>query len=1100
MNESDEIIKKIAETYNKNPEGFISIFEKIIEEAPSNEKGSFYLETGLKLYNLSYFILALASWNKALEYFIKNSNRSGESSCYTNLGAAYYSLGDSSKAIEYHEKALEIDREIGDRQGESKCYTNLGAAYHSLGDSSKAIEYYEKALKIAREIGDLSGESKCYGNLGASYNSLGDFSKAIEYHEKALEIAKEIGDVSGESSCYTNLGIAYDSLGDFSKAIEYHEKALEIDREIGDRQGESKCYTNLGNVYHSLGDSSKAIEYYEKALEIAREIGNVSGESKCYANLGNAYHSLGDFSKAIEYYEKALEIAREIGNRQVESSCYANLGVSYNSLGDFSKAIEYHEKALEIAREIGNRQVESSCYANLGIAYDSLGDFSKAVEYHEKALEIDREIGDRQGESKCYTNLGAAYHSLGDFSKAVEYHEKALEIAREIGDRQVESKCYTNLGNVYYSLGDFSKAVEYHEKALEIDREIGNVSGESKCYANLGIAYHSLEDFSKAVEYHEKALEIAREIGDRQVESSCYTNLGAAYHRLGDFSKAIEYHEKALEIAREIGDLSGESKCYANLGIPYDSLGDFSKAIEYYEKALEIAREIGDLDSERISALNLAKVHLNHLNKPEIAYDYCRDSIELSEKITGRLIEEEHKIGFFSRISDAYQYMVPLCLELKKENESFEFVERGKSRAFLTSLAATKIKPSVKITPELKSLIDEEETYLVKLREIQTRHLRQKKVTVELGEIDRIIEKLNYVYNKIQIVDPEYVFTRRGKPLSLIEIQDMLSLQRRNLVLIEYFLTDNKIFIFVVSSRSKKLHIEAVPISQERLSLYIENYRRVVTEYPDYKDIRDSWLGLSSCLIDPISKFLTEGDLIYFIPYNLLHYLPLHALELNGEPLIKHHPVAYSPSASLISFCKNKGSGKLESCASFGVDPYEKVKDIVEKGAKDVANLFNTDAYIDEDATKDNVMKCMNRDIIHFLCHGELDILDPLSSGVVLNNKKVLTAREILDMKLNTELVTLAACQTGINERNPGDELVGLTRAFLYAGAPSVIVSLWSVDAYSTQELMLEFYKLIKNGIDKATALQKAQIKIMEKKEYAHPYYWAPFVLVGDWE
>jgi CHAT domain-containing protein len=123
-----------------------------------------------------------------------------------------------------------------------------------------------------------------------------------------------------------------------------------------------------------------------------------------------------------------------------------------------------------------------------------------------------------------------------------------------------------------------------------------------------------------------------------------------------------------------------------------------------------------------------------------------------------------------------------------------------------------------------------------------------------------------------------------------------------------------------------------------------------------------------------------------------------------------------------------------------------------------------------------------------------------LSSGVELYDDEVLTARKIFVLKLNTELVTLSACETGINEGNPGDELIGLTRAFLYAGTPSVIVSLWSVNAISTQELMIEFYKNLKNGEDKATALQQAQIKIMEKEGYSNPYYWAPFVLVGDWE
>jgi len=471
--------------------------------------------------------------------------------------------------------------------------------------------------------------------------------------------------------------------------------------------------------------------------------------------------------------------------------------------------------------------------------------------------------------------------------------------------------------------------------------------------------------------------------------------------------------------------------------------------------------------------------------------------------INRNLVEEEHKIRFSALASNAYQYMVPLCLDLEREKEAFEYTERSKSRAFLDVLTATRISPSCALTSELESLLRDEETYLAKLREIQTRHLRSAKISVEPGEVEKIFENLTQIYDKIEEFDPEYVFTRRGKPLSLNKIQNMLSLQKRNVVLIEYFITKNETYIFTLSSINKKLQVKAIPLSEKRLFQYIENYRREVANYPDFKDIGQTWIQLSNYLIDPVSEYVTEDALIYFVPYGVIHYLPLHALEFNGEPLIETHPVAYVPSASLLKFCQNKGSNNLQSCASFGVDPYGEVTDIVEEGARDVANLFETVAYTGGKVTKAKVRTCLNNDIIHFLCHGKFDASDPISSGVILHDG-VLTAKEIFSMRLNTELVTLAACETGISERSRGDELIGLTRAFIYAGAPSVIVSLWPVDACSTQELMLEFYTQLKSGeennnTDKATALQQAQIKVMEKEEYSHPYYWAPFILVGDW-
>jgi CHAT domain-containing protein len=206
---------------------------------------------------------------------------------------------------------------------------------------------------------------------------------------------------------------------------------------------------------------------------------------------------------------------------------------------------------------------------------------------------------------------------------------------------------------------------------------------------------------------------------------------------------------------------------------------------------------------------------------------------------------------------------------------------------------------------------------------------------------------------------------------------------------------------------------------------------------------------------------------------------------------VKSHPVAYAPSASLIRFCQKKGSGSINTCASFGLG--------FEWEAQKVAELFNVKVYDYWLATKENLFKNLGKDVIHLSCHGMFDENDPLSSGVEFADGR-LTAREIFGMKLDTELVTLSACQTGLSRRSAGDDLIGLTRAFIYAGAPTVIVSLWSVHAGSTMELMLEFYKLLKAGKDKATALQEAQVKIMEKDEYSLPHYWAPFMLVGDWK
>jgi CHAT domain-containing protein/tetratricopeptide (TPR) repeat protein len=841
-----------------------------------------------------------------------------------------------------------------------------------------------------------------------------------------------------------------------------------------------------------------------------------------FVYIGLTLFNSSYFDLALQSWKYALKYFIQYHNKTSESACYTNIGVAYEILGDYAKAIEYQEKALVIKKDIGDKAGESKCYGNIGIAYSTLGDYAKAIEYQEKALVIINDIGDKvdeteldETESNCYVGLGVVYYRIGDYAKAIEYQEKALVIKKDIGDKAGESSCYGNIGNIYERLGDYAKAIEYQEKALVIKKDIGDKAGELNCYGNIGIAYYILEDYAKAIEYHEKSFNLAKKIGDKVGESSYYVNIGNICYRLGDYAKAIDHYEKALNIAKKIEDKALEPISYKNLGGAYYRLGDYAKAIDHCEKALNIAKESGDIYNEATVSSNLGIIC--NEQKPEISYNYFKRSIELIEIIGGRIIEEEYKMGFYANLgseSDAYQYMVPICLRLKNEKEAFEYAERSKSKAFLYLLAASNIRPSVPIvTSELKSLLDDEENYLIKLRQIQTRHSRSmtsSTVKVDTNgvavntyadsggkEVDFILSELDKIYDKIERIDSEYVFLRRGRHLPLDKVQNILLEKGNNhddTTLIEYFTTKDKVFIFVVSPR--EFHIETVQLSEEKLANYIWSYWREVVNHPDYPDIGNTWLELSDYLIKPISEYLSKAEIIYFVPHGLLHYVPMHALELNGDALIKSHAVAYSPSASLLQFYRNKGSGLLNSCASFGVV----FKDEVEE----IARLFNITPQLD--ATKNIVLENLNNDILHFSCHGYFNQRDPLSSGILLYSKdnviidrNILSAREIFNLKMNSELVTLSACQTGLNETRPGDELIGLTRALIYAGTSSVIVSLWSVDAQSTRELMVEFYKLLKGGKDMATSLQQAQIKIMQKEEYSHPYYWAPFILVGDW-
>ena len=958
----------------------------------------------------------------------------------STIGDAYINFKDFQKAIEYHARDLKISKEVGDRAGEGKAYCNLGNAYHSLGDFQKAIEYHERHLKISKEVGDRAGEGKAYCNLGNAYHRLGDFQKAIEYHERHLKISKEVGDRAGDGKAYGNLGNASHSLGDFQKAIENHERDLNISKEVGDRAGEGKAYGSLGNDYHSLGDFQKAIECYERDLKISKEVGDRAGEGKAYGSLGNDYHRLGDFQKAIEYHERHLKISKEVGDRAGEGRAYGNLGIAFKNLGDFQKAIDYHERHLKISKEVGDRAGEGKAYGNLGIAFKNLGDFQKAIEYHERHLKISKEVGDRAGEGKAYCNLGNAYDSLGDFQKAIEYHERHLKISEEVGDRGGEGKAYCNLGNAYHSLGDFQKAIEYHERDLKISKEVGDRAGEGSAYCNLGNAYHRLGDFQKAIEYNERHLKISKEVGDRAGEGKAYGSLGNYYHRLGDFQKAIEYHERHLKISEEVGDRAGEGKAYRNLGNDYDSLGDFQTAICCYKNSV-------------------------------IAFDYIR----------GNLISiDEWKISLGSTYDNVNLRLWGLQFKQGKVVEALLTADHGRAQALNNILEfkygfkvlSREIGTFSATTPDILNYLPSDTAFIA---------------INEEGIVLWVNKKGNEIKTRktqIDISVKTYFQSLLETALEKIGVRADVNCEDRSL----RNPSDNKL----AEKRSSQPRFHSSSFEPNSLQTF-------------YKVV-----------MDPIRDLL-QGDEVVVVPQGPLCLAPYAAfIDLKSKYLCETFRIRLLPSLSTLRLIKNCPADWHSKTGALLVgDPW--VQEVVyegmtleqlawaEKEVKMIGEILQTEPLVGKHATKDRVLtRISSVALVHIAAHGKMETgeiaLAPNTTRSSLNPARedyLLTMKDVLEAQIRARLVVLSCCHSARGEVK-SEGVVGIARAFLGAGARSVLVSLWAIDDEATMEFMKVFYQQLVHGRSASEALNKAMKSMRESDRYNAVRYWAPFVLIGD--
>ena len=970
---------------------------------------------------------------------------------------------------------MKIAVEIGDRAGEGGAYGNLGIAYKSLSDFRKAINYHEKHLKIAIEIGDRAGEGGAYGNLGNAYFSLGDFRKAIEYHEKHLKIAIEIGDRAGERGAYGNVGNAYFSLGDFRKAIEYHEKDLKIAIEIGDRAGEGRAYGNLGNAYDSLGDFRKAIEYHEKDLKIAIEIGDWAGEGGAYGNLGNAYLSFGDFRKAIEYHEKHLKIAIEIGHRAGEGGAYGNLGNAYLSFGDFRKAIEYHEKDLKIAIEIGDRAGEGRAYGNLGNAYLSFGDFRKAIEYHEKDLKIAIEIGDRAGEGRAYGNLGNGYDSLGDFRKAIEYHEKRLKIAIEIGDRAGEGRAYGNLGNAYFSLGDFRKAIEYHEKDLKIAIEIGDRAGEGGAYGNLGNAYDSLGDFRKAIEYDEKHLKIAIELGDRAGEGGAYGNLGIAYKSLGDLRKAIEYDEKHLKIAIEIGDRAGEGGAYGNLGIAYFSLGDFRKAIEYHEKHLKIAIEIGDRAGEGTAYYNIGNGY-SKLGQFDIAVGNFVSAVDVCNTLRSLLKSEDNwKMKFRDHHEMTYTSLWRSLLRIGKIKDSLVAADQGRAQTLYDNLL---IKYGL-ASPLSCATFDSKETTIGHFTELSSQ----------------------MIFLALEGLRINIWFLSRGQKVAFR--QGML----------EADITEKDPIGALLQAALRKIGAEVKVRCEDRTFDELDNEcpsRREQCEEVEKscQSADNPFRPFYDAVIGPIVDLLgSQFDELVIVSDGALCFTPWAAIVES----IRIRTVPSLTSYQLISSVP-EGHHKKTGALLVGNPCLKELKKpppdlpCAQEEVEMIASILNTRPLTGREATKAEVIKRMSSvGLIHIAAHGNKRTgeiaLSPnfgWTSKFPKEKDFILKMSDVQAANLRARLVVLSCCHSGRGRILKGEGVVGIARAFLAAGARSVLISLWAIDDEATMVFMKSFYQHLREGKTASAAVHQTMRSLCESEKFSEMKHWAPFQLIGN--
>jgi len=532
-------------------------------------------------------------------------------------------------------------------------------------------------------------------------------------------------------------------------------------------------------------------------------------------------------------------------------------------------------------------------------------------------------------------------------------------------------------------------------------------------------------------------------------------------------------------------------------------LGQEERALDHYRQALAVQQEVGDRRGEALSLRSIGLLQEDQGDTAQ-AITFYQQAIEVTESIQSEIQIEELKTSFAAEQVPVYQHLINLLWQGDRLEEAFNYGERARARAFLDQLAGGRVDFRAGAA---STLLDQEQSVRTEIATLRAQlvafrnRARDQWDTEAIAAVQAELTSREADYaallTQLKLQSPEAASVVSVDVASLADIQELLD---ADTTLLEYFVTEDRTLVSIITHNT--FDTVALDVSREDLTDTITSFR----DFASLEDLHPASLQqLHSWLIAPIETHLVTRA-VGIVPHNVLHYLPFAALT-DGEGYLSDHYVLFTlPSASVLPFVQEKRKPDADTLLALGnpsiAEPLP-VLHFAQREAEAVADLYGTQPFVGADASESVVwLQAANAGILHLAAHGEYNPYNPLFSTIYLaedaENDGRLEVHEIygLDLTAATDLVVLSACQTQIGALSAGDEVVGLSRAFLYAGTPSVIASLWNVDDEATALLMERFYTHLRAGLSKGEALRQAQIDVRD--EYPHPYYWAAFVLTGD--
>jgi len=866
----------------------------------------------------------------------------------------------------------------------------------------------------------------------------------------------------------------------------------------------------------------RAVSVLLGAVDLAQELDEPLWEAEALHRLGRVHRKyLEQRREAIGYYRRALSLFEELGRVESQSTVLINLGRLHHDLGEMDRAVESWQRALPFARRSGDRHGEAGVINNLALAARHFGDAQRALTFYDRSIELLEGLGLPEERGRAFFNRGRLYQALGQSRQALADLDRALAIGRDLDEPRLLAMVLTAIGRIRQSQGDLDGALEALEEALGLREAAEQERGLAVTLLSLGSVYEDLGRTERAAELDRRALAIFRRHQARREVARALTALGRLETTAGRTEEALRLLAEALPVFRDLRDPAGEIEALLAMARTERARGDPAAALHRVEEAL--------------------------------------DGLE---ELRGRAATHDLRRSFFAAHRDPYDLHIDLLMELDRRDpdagfdlRALEAAERSRARSLMELLTENREALLARADPEPLTRERELEDRLALLDQRRLELLDQgKPVTPQQiagleARLDDALRELRAVRGRIFAASPRYASLARPPRFSVRDIQTR-ALDAET-VLLEVHLGVERSHLWAVTPDSVT-SFELPPRSE------IEEAARNAHELLQKSHHRRfegatalALERLSHMVLGPVADLLGDKRLLIAAD-GALHYVPFAALPLPGasptSPLIAVHEVVHVPSASALIVLRDQrdrsdrppATGLLAVIADPVFDPDDPRLTGHEEGSGgsatresagdqndggslgrlrfsrveaesilELASAERTFQALGFEATREaaTAPELGRYRILHLSTHGRIDAERPELSQLVFSRfdpqgrprKGSLLAHELYDLDLPAELVVLSACETALGQEVRGEGLVGLTQGFLSAGAAAVLVSLWRVDDRATARLMERFYRRLLAGGNPAESLREAQLSLREETGWRAPYYWAGFVLQGEW-